>query len=106
MRIPKLISLLLVILYVTGCPELTAQVTTSTISGNVSGPDGKPLSGATVQISFENAGINKLTTTQSNGSFLVPNLRVGGPYKVTVTYTGFQEKTTPNIYLELGQNTP
>jgi hypothetical protein len=106
MRVPKLIKGLLVILVTVISVQLNAQVTTSTISGTVTATDGKPLNGATVRISFENAGINKLTTTQSNGSYLVPNLRVGGPYKVTVTYAGFQEKTSDNILLELGQNTP
>lgn len=82
-----------------------SQVTTATISGNVTSTEGRPLSGATVKITFANAGINKSTTTLSNGSFLVPNLRVGGPYKVTVTYTGYQEKTQEEVTLELGQNT-
>ena len=85
--------------------KATAQVTTATISGNVLNADNKGLAGATVKITYANAGINKVTTTQSNGSFLVPNLRVGGPYKVTVTFTGYQEKTEDNISLELGQNT-
>ncbi len=88
------------------CLQAKAQVTTSAISGTVLGTDNKPLSGATVRIEFTNAGINKLTITQSNGSFLVPNLRVGGPYKVTVTFVGYQEKSEDNIQLELGQNTP
>ena len=82
-----------------------AQVTTATISGSITGPDGKALSGATVTISYDNAGIKKTTATQSNGTFLVPNLRVGGPYKITASFTGLQEKTEDNIFLELGQNT-
>ncbi len=82
------------------CLQAKAQVTTSAISGTVLGTDNKPLSGATVRIEFTNAGINKLTITQSNGSFLVPNLRVGGPYKVTVTFVGYQEKSEDNIQLE------
>ncbi|MEO6732812.1 MAG: carboxypeptidase regulatory-like domain-containing protein [Ferruginibacter sp.] len=86
--------------------QAKAQVTTATISGTVTTVDGKPLPSATVRISFPNAGINKVITTQSNGSFLVPNLRVGGPYSVAVTHTGFQEKTEDNISIELGQNTP
>jgi hypothetical protein len=43
--------------------------------------------------------------TQSDGYYLVPNLRVGGPYKISASYSGFQEKTEDNIFLELGQNT-
>ncbi len=85
--------------------NLNAQVTTATLSGNVTNAEGKALSGATVKISYSNAGINKTTISQSNGSYVVPNLRVGGPYTVTVSYTGFQEKLESNITLELGQNT-
>jgi Carboxypeptidase regulatory-like domain len=84
--------------------NVNAQVTTATLSGTITNKEGKPLAGATVKIIYANAGINKSTTTQSNGSFVVPNLRVGGPYTVTVSYTGYQEKTEDNIILELGQN--
>ncbi len=85
---------------------VTAQVTTTTLSGTVSSEaDSKVLPGATVQISFADAGIKKTVVTKSDGSFLVLNLRVGGPYTVTVTYTGYQEKKEENIILELGRNT-
>ena len=82
-----------------------AQVTTATISGTVTGADGKTLSSATVHIEFPNAGVSRTILTQSNGSYLLPNLRVGGPYKVTVSYSGYQTKTENEIVLELGQNT-
>jgi Carboxypeptidase regulatory-like domain len=84
---------------------VTAQVTTATLSGTVLNAEGKPLTGATVKISYANAGINKLTITQSNGAYQVPNLKVGGPYAITITYTGYLSKTEDNIILELGQNT-
>jgi hypothetical protein len=106
MRAPRLTKAFLVFSICTVCQAAIAQVTTATISGTVTGADGKPLNGATVQITFADAGINKLTTTQSNGTFVVPNLRVGGPYKVTATFTGYQEKSEDNILLELGRNTP
>lgn len=85
--------------------QLKAQVTTATISGNVTNGEGKGLGGASVKITFANAGINKVILTQTDGSFLVPNLRVGGPYKIAVTYVGYQDKTEDDITLELGQNT-
>ena len=85
--------------------QLKAQVTTATVSGNVTNAEGKGLAGASVKITFANAGINKVILTQTDGSFLVPNLRVGGPYKITVTYVGYQDKTEDDITLELGQNT-
>lgn len=80
-----------------------AQVTTATLSGVVS-DKGKPLSGATVQVAFTDAGINKLLVTKSDGSFVLPNLRVGGPYTVTVSFTGYTPSVDSNIYLNLGEN--
>lgn len=83
--------------------RLAAQVTTSTVGGTVTDNEGKPLSGATVEVSFPDAGIKRHIVTASSGGFLLPNLRVGGPYTVTVSYTGFNAKTENNIFLELGQ---
>src|SRR3954447_18762596 len=101
MTLPKLTRVFIALcITVTGFGAM-AQVTTATISGTVKGTDGKGLAAATVNISFPDAGISKTTTTQSNGTFLVPNLRVGGPYSVTVTYTGLQQKTINDIQLEL-----
>src|SRR5690242_3419846 len=81
--------------------RLSAQVTTSTVGGTVTDQEGKPLAGATVEISFPDAGIKRHIVTGAGGNYLVPNLRVGGPYTVTVSYTGFNPKTENNINLEL-----
>lgn len=105
MKLHKLLSLVLLSCAMGLSNYSNAQVTTATISGNITSTDGKELSGATIKISYSNAGINKTTVSQKNGSYLVPNLRVGGPYSITVSFTGFQEKTENNITLELGQNT-
>ena len=105
MRLSKIIRVVFSLSLIIISLQIKAQVTTATISGQVTNNEGKALSGATVKITYANAGINKATTSQSDGSFLVPNLRVGGPYKVTVSYTGLQEKSEENIILELGQNT-
>lgn len=82
-----------------------AQVTTATLSGIVKNEAGQPLPGATVRVAYVDAGINKGLVTKSDGSFQVPNLRVGGPYTVTVSFTGFATVTASNVYLNLGQNT-
>ncbi|MBN9380427.1 MAG: TonB-dependent receptor [Chitinophagaceae bacterium] len=93
---------LLLFLFITSWAQ--AQVTTATLSGVVS-DKGKPLSGATVQVAFTDAGINKLLVTKSDGSFVLPNLRVGGPYTVMVSFTGYTPSVDSNIYLNLGENT-
>jgi len=102
MRPEKILISLLFILFT----QLSfAQVTTATLSGKVRAADGKVLPSATVKVSYPEAGIQKTVVTQSDGSFLVPNLRVGGPYVVTASFAGYASKTEENIFLELGQNT-
>ncbi len=95
----KLIYLLLCICF---CGKLLAQETTSEIVGIVS--DGKtPLSGATVTVINTSTGAKYSTTTRKEGRYNIPNLRVGGPYTVTVTFVGFNEQKQENINLLLGQ---
>lgn len=84
--------------------NLFAQVTTATISGTVKDAKGLSLGSATVVIEYPDAGIKQTLITRSDGRFTVPNLRVGGPYKVTVSHVGHNESVTENILLELGLN--
>ena len=81
-----------------------AQVTTATISGTVKSSKGTALGAATVVVEYPDAGIRQTLTTRNDGRFTVPNLRVGGPYKVTVSHVGHQQSVTENIILELGLN--
>lgn len=79
-----------------------AQETTSEIQGTVT--DGKnPVAGANVLALHTPTGTKYTTTTRTNGSYNLPNLRVGGPYTVTVTFIGFKEEKQDNIFLSLGQ---
>jgi hypothetical protein len=96
--------LLLTTMLLMYCGRLSGQVTTATLSGTIKNAKGEPLSGTTVKIEFPDAGISISLTTRSDGRFTVPNLRVGGPYRVTVTNVSYQQSVTENIFLELGQN--
>lgn len=79
-----------------------AQVTTSTITGRVKDKSDKGLGGATVVAIHEPSGTTYRTTTQTDGSFTIPAMRVGGPYKVTISYVGYKEEIINEIYLQLG----
>ncbi len=79
-----------------------AQVTTSTLKGLVKDKDG-PMLGAEVLVIHEPTGTKNGTITQENGRFILPNLRIGGPYTVIVKYVGYQPVELHNIYLKLGQ---
>ena len=79
-----------------------AQVTTSTLKGLVKDKEG-PLMGAEILVVHEPTGTKNGTVTQENGRFILPNLRIGGPYTVTVKFVGYQPVELHNIYLKLGQ---
>ncbi len=80
-----------------------AQETTSQILGTVT--DGKEgLSGATVTALHTPTGTRYTTTTRKDGRFNLPNVRVGGPYVLSVSYVGFREEKQENITLTIGQD--
>lgn len=79
-----------------------AQVTTSEIVGSVSDQAGAAVSGATVTAVHEPSGTRYSAVTNSEGRYTLPAMRVGGPYTVTITSTGFQEQKRDGITLALG----
>ncbi len=81
-----------------------AQVTTATITGEVKNNKAQAIAGASVTIEYQLAGFNQTIITRADGRFTLPNLRVGGPYKVTVTNVGYQAAVMDNIMLDLGLN--
>jgi len=105
MSLPKLTRAYLLCLLTLCMAFAHAQVTTSTLSGVVKNESGKPLAGATVKVSFPDAGINRTLAAKSDGSFVIPNLRVGGPYNVTASFAGYTPKIESDIFLSLGQTT-
>lgn len=86
-----------------GYGTLNAQVTTSNLSGIVSNTEGKKTSGATITATHLPSGTVYSATANASGSFNLPNMRVGGPYKVEVTAAGQAPIVYEDVYLELGQ---
>lgn len=84
--------------------QLSAQVTTATLSGSIKDAKGAGLDAATVTVEFPDAGIKQTLITRSDGRFTVPNLRVGGPYRVTVDHVSHAKAVSENVFLELGLN--
>jgi hypothetical protein len=77
-------------------------VTTAAVTGIVKDAQGAVIPGATVTAVHEPSGTNYEAVTQSDGRFYVPGMRVGGPYKVTVSLTGFSTEAKNNLTLSLG----
>jgi hypothetical protein len=83
---------------------LAQGVTTASITGTVTDQNGEPLPSATVMAVHEPTGTKYGINTQSNGRYNLLNLRVGGPYTVTVSFVGYQTEKRENVYLNLGQS--
>jgi hypothetical protein len=83
--------------------QLIAQVTTSSISGNVKAQGDAPLVGATITATHVPSGTVYSTISQSGGTFSIQNMRSGGPYRIEISYVGYQQKVIEDATLVLGE---
>ncbi|WP_422079728.1 TonB-dependent receptor [Ulvibacterium sp.] len=83
--------------------SITAQVTTSNISGMVVDDQDQALLGANIVAVHTPTGTKYGAITNEDGLFKMLNLRVGGPYEVTVSYVGFADQVQNDVYLTLGK---
>ncbi|HEX7707019.1 MAG TPA: TonB-dependent receptor, partial [Thermoanaerobaculia bacterium] len=83
-------------------PMTQAQVTTGSIAGTVTAADGSALPGVTVEIVHVPTGTRYDAVTGGNGRFTVPNVRAGGPYRVSATLDGFRTFEASNVNVGLG----
>jgi len=77
--------------------------TTSGISGTVTDKNGEALIGATILAVHQPTGSQFGNASNVDGQFNIPNMNVGGPYKLTISSVGFEAITKDNVYLTLGQ---
>ncbi len=78
-------------------------VTTSTLTGTITAENGEALTGANVVAIHEPSGTFYGAATDLLGNFRIPGMRVGGPYVVRVTYTGFVGAEVRDLFLRLGE---
>jgi hypothetical protein len=108
MNCPKISRLLcaiavLVAACVAGTRPASAQTLTSgSLSGNVIDQSGGALPGVTVNAVHEPTGTQYTAVTDAEGRFQIPNVRVGGPYTVTATLSGFADQKHSDLTVSLG----
>lgn len=77
--------------------------TTSSMRGQIIDTDGTTLIGANVVAKNESTGATYGNSSDVNGNYRIANMRIGGPYTVTVTYTGYQTQVKKDVFLKLGE---
>jgi hypothetical protein len=82
-----------------------AQTTTSKITGTITEKTGEALFGANIIALHTPTGTISGTTAQSNGRYTLSNLRIGGPYTITISYVGFETQKITKVFLTLGKTT-
>ena len=84
--------------------DLSAQgATTAAMAGSIVDEKGEGLPGASIIAIHEPTGTQYGTVSRDDGGYNIVNMRVGGPYKVTVSFVGFQDFLLGNIFLTVSQ---
>jgi hypothetical protein len=78
------------------------QVTTSGLRGVIVDEKKEALAGATVVAIHVPSGTQYGVLTNKDGRFTISNMRVGGPYQVTVSFIGYKQEVYNDINLSLG----
>ncbi len=78
-----------------------AQTFRGTIQGTVTDSTGAALVGATVTIHNVDTGIDRITISGTDGSYLIPELPIGN-YNVVVEMSGFQKVATNGVTVDIG----
>ncbi len=95
-------AILLAFLMITAT-SFAQGTTTSSMNGRVLDTGNESLPGATVIAVHTPTGSQFGCITDNDGYFRLPNMNIGGPYKLTVSFVGFESFEKDNIYLTLGQ---
>lgn len=82
---------------------VTAQVTTSGMSGTVKNARNEALVGATIKATHTPTGTVYNVQSRANGRFDIYNMNNGGPYTIEVSYVNYTTEVKQDVYLSLGE---
>ena len=80
-----------------------AQVTTSSLAGHITDENGDPLTGAAVVAVHTPSGTQYAAVVNTDGYYVINGMRVGGPYKVTISFLGYQTIEYTDVTLQLAE---
>jgi len=79
------------------------QVTSSGMRGKITS-NSESLPGAAIVAVHIPSGTQYGTVTNAEGRFSIQGMRAGGPYKVTISFVGYNSESLTDINLALGEN--
>ena len=86
--VTRLMLLTVAILFFHFNNVLAQGATTAALAGKVVDEKGEGLPGASIIALHEPTGTQYGTVSRDDGSYNIVNMRVGGPYKITVSFVG------------------
>lgn len=98
-----LASVVMLVALLSATSAMAQTITTGTISGAVVDPQNAALPGATVVAVHTPTGTVYEAVSQGDGRFTMLNVRVGGPYTITVKISGFKDEVLKDITVGLGE---
>jgi hypothetical protein len=96
-------KIIILLFFVLGLQQVVGQTTTSSIKGVVKNGKLEALPAASVLAVHTPSGTKYTAVSNGDGRFNLLNMRVGGPYVVTVSFVGSQSQKINDVYLELGK---
>src|SRR6266436_1462424 len=94
-------AVLILLVLLLGVPSLSAQVSTSSITGAVTDASGAVVASAQVEAKNEETGVEYVQNTTSSGNYSFASLTPGS-YSITVTLAGFQSFRSVHNILTVG----
>src|SRR5262245_13781535 len=85
-------------------PASAQTLTTGTLSGTVSDQQGGVLPGVTVTATHEPTGTKYESVTGADGRYQMLNVRVGGPYTILASLSGFKDQRQTDVSVGLGED--
>ena len=78
------------------------QITTSAISGIVANEKKEVLAGASIHATHLPTGTQYTTTANKSGVYVLPAVRVGGPYTIHASFVGYKMGEVTEVNTQLG----
>jgi len=76
-------------------------VTTAGLSGKITDTDNEVLVGANVIAKHIPTGTAYGASTMADGYYYIPNMKIGGPYVIMVSYIGYSDQQKDDVFLSL-----